>query len=108
MAVARYRWPMKGWAPEVEAAGGAAFGEINIRETTLNPGTFKENGPFYRGHLAGGVGFSWAENSSVHFLLGYGYNQLTAQSYISGTTMDVEQRTSMSGVFSKAYLKFYF
>jgi hypothetical protein len=106
MGIFRYRMPRKSWAPEAEAAIGTALGSIEIRETSINGETIKSNGPFMRGHLAGGFGFSWAENASLHFLVGYGFNQLGSKSY-DGATMHVEQK-NQHGVFSKAYLKFYF
>jgi hypothetical protein len=106
MGVFRYRMPRKSWSPEGEVALGTALGSIEVRETTLNGSTLTEKGPFMRGHLAGGFGFSWAENASLHFLFGYGFNQLGSKSYITNT-MDVEQK-NQQGIFSKAYLKFYF
>ncbi len=106
MGIFRYRMPRKSWAPEGEAAIGTALGSIEVRETSQNGVTLTDKGPFLRGHLAGGFGFSWAENASLHFLFGYGFNQLGSKSY-DGTTMHVEQK-NQQGVFSKAYLKFYF
>jgi len=106
MGIFRYRMPRKSWAPEGEAAIGTALGSIEVRETSQNGVTLTEKGPFLRGHIAGGFGFSWAENASLHFLFGYGFNQLGSKSY-DGNTMHVEQK-NQQGVFSKAYLKFYF
>lgn len=106
MGIFRYRMSRKSWAPEGEAAIGTALGSIEVRETSQNGETLTAKGPFLRGHLAGGFGFSWAENASLHFLFGYGFNQLGSKSY-DGNTMHVEQK-NQQGVFSKAYLKFYF
>lgn len=106
MGIFRYRMPRKTWAPEGEAAIGTALGSVEVRETSQNGVTLTDKSSFLRGHLAGGFGFSWAENASLHFLFGYGFNQLGSKSY-DGNTMHVEQK-NQQGVFSKAYLKFYF
>ena len=106
MGIFRYRMPRKSWSPEGEVAAGTALGSIEVREVSDNGATIKSSGPFMRAHLAGGFGFSWAENASLHFLVGYGFNQLGSKDY-DGTTMHVEQK-NQHGVFSKAYLKFYF
>lgn len=107
MGVFRYRMPRKSWAPEGEVAVGTALGSVEVRDTNLNGSTIKSNGPFMRGHLAGGFGFSWAENASLHFLAGYSFNQLGTKSYVGNNDMRVEQK-NQHGIFSKAYLKFYF
>lgn len=109
MLVGRYRLPKKGWSPEAEAAFGAAFGSIEVRETTLGGKSFTQSGPFYRGHVAVGPGFSWAEGASLHFQVGYGFNRLGNRTYENiATGMKVTQNGNMHGVFTKAFLKFYF
>ena len=108
MAIARYRWPKRGWSPEVEAALGAAFGSIDVRETTLSSVEQKLSGPFYRGHVSAGPAFSWAEGASLHFLVGYGFNRIGEHTYDLGAGKLVQQTATLHGVFTKAYLKFYF
>lgn len=109
MGVFRYRWPKKFWAPEAEIGLGAALGDITITAYKSPRETLKQSGPFYRGHIAGGTGFSWGEGASLHFQVGYAINQLGKKTYTftsDGTT--IEQQDYLQGVFSKAFLKFYF
>ncbi|MEZ4815629.1 MAG: hypothetical protein R3A80_10555 [Bdellovibrionota bacterium] len=109
MGIFRYRWPKKYWAPEAEIGLGAAFGDVTITAYKAPRETIKENGPFYRGHIAGGTAFSWGENASLHFQIGYAMNQLGKKTYTfpsDGTRVD--QADYLQGVFSKALLKFYF
>lgn len=107
MLLARYRWPGKTWAPEVEIGAGTAFGDIKIRDTQQNGATLSKSGPFHRGHIAVGTGFSWADGASLHFQVGYGMNMLGSKTYTDGSFV-VEQKGTMQGVFTKAALRFYF
>lgn len=105
--IGRYRWPRKTWAPEVELGLGTAFGDIKVRDTQAGGSTLSKSGPFHRAHAAVGTGFSWAEGASLHFQIGYAMNMLGSKTYTDGS-FTVEQKGSMSGIFTKAFLKFYF
>lgn len=108
VGIFRYRWPRKYWAPEAEIGLGAALGDITVTVYKNPRETQKSSGPFYRGHLAGGAGFSWGEGASLHFQVGYALNQLGKKTYNNSDNKPVEQDEYLQGVFSKAYLKFYF
>lgn len=108
MGIFRYRWPRKYWAPEVEAGLGAALGSIEVTAYTAPRETVKASGPFYRGHIAAGPGFSWGDGASLHFHLGYGVNMLGSKTYALSNNYSVSQDSMLSGVFAKAFVKFYF
>jgi len=108
MGILRYRLPQKYWAPEAELGLGAALGTINITATKNPRETQTDSGPFYRGHLAVGTGFSWGEGASLHFQVGYAINRLGAKTYMDSTGYHVNQKDYLQGVFSKAFLSFYF
>jgi hypothetical protein len=108
MGLFRYRWPRKNWAPEAELGLGAALGDITVTAYKSPRESQKQSGPFYRGHLAVGTGFSWGEGASLHFQLGYAVNQLGAKTYTFADGNTTKQSGLMQGIFSKASLKFYF
>jgi hypothetical protein len=109
MGIVRYRFPMKWMTPEIEAAVGAAFGSIKITAYKQPRESVEEKGPFYRGHLAVGTGFAWGEGASLHLQVGYAVNQLGKKTYTYASDgYTVEQKDYLQGVFTKAFLKFYF
>jgi hypothetical protein len=109
VGIFRYRWPMKSFTPEAEVGLGAAFGSIKITAYKNGRESVEQKGPFYRAHLAAGAAFSWGEGASLHLQLGYAVNQLGKKTYIYASDKNtVTQQEYLSGVFTKAYLKFYF
>jgi len=108
MGIVRYRWIRKGWAPEAELGLGAALGDITVTAYKSPRETQKQSGPFYRGHIAGGAGWSWGEGASLHFQMGYAMNKLGEKTFDNVDGKPVQQEEYLKGIFSKAFLKFYF
>ncbi|NCN27363.1 hypothetical protein GW915_07285 [bacterium] len=108
LAIIRMRWGNKNWAPEVQLAAGASLGSIKASSTVLNSKDETKSGPFLKGHASAGYAFSWAEDYSVHFHVGYGVNQVGAHTYESDTSYIVSQSSLHHGVFIRGWARYHF
>lgn len=105
VVLARYRFgdPI-GWAPEAEGGLGYTFGKFSVRSTNLAAGGTSTSANALMFYASAGAGFAWLEDISLHLNLGYAY---VAQGQKSYAASQVTQK-SLSGVFSKALLKYRF
>ncbi len=104
LVLGRYRSgdPM-GWAPEFEVGAGLSFGTLSMDSTnrSAQESTATLRTAMFYG--SAGAGFAWLEDYSLHFSVGYG---VLAQGTHTYTTLITQQ--TLSGVFSKALVKYAF
>ncbi len=100
----RYRFgnPM-GWAPEAEAGLAYVFGTTTVRSTNVSASESSSPANGFMGYGAMGAGFAWVEDFSLHAAVGYAYLHQENVTYLSKVT-----QKSMSGIFSKALIRYKF
>jgi hypothetical protein len=106
MAFGRYKFANKNVSPEVEAALGYSFGTIGVGSTNLSATGVNETASALRFYVAPGIGFAWAESTSIHLSLGYSYIGYASKNYTS--TLVSVHGESMSGIFAKSMMRFIF
>lgn len=106
LAVAKWQWARGVWAPELEAGVGMGFFKTTLTSTNLAQSKVEDSSAALLGHIAGGVSLAWLENTNIGVGLGYRMMFL-GQSDFNASIVTI-RRTSMSGIYAKANLRYHF
>lgn len=105
-AIAKWQWARGVWAPELEAGLGMGFYKTTLTSTNLAQSKVEDSAAAFLGHVAGGVSLAWMDSTNIGIGLGYRMMFMGQQDFDANIV--TIRRTSMSGLFAKANLRYHF
>ncbi|MEO5668084.1 MAG: hypothetical protein ABIR96_08495, partial [Bdellovibrionota bacterium] len=106
VAVARWQWPHKFWSTEAEAGVGAGIFNMKVDSTNLSQTTVTDSATSLLAHGAVGLSLAWLDNATIGTMIGYRYMML-GKKVFPASVFDI-QRSSLSGAYAKASLRYHF
>ncbi len=104
--IAKWQWAQGVWAPEFETGVGIGFFNMELKSTNLNQPTIRDSSAALLAHAAAGVSLAWMEDTNIGIALGYRMMFLQQKEF-DATIINV-RRKSLSGIYSKATLRYHF